>query len=217
MEDQNERKLSEAIKYGNVFNVKGELASKAITPRDAALLQSAENMVIGMPQKDGPAAIMRSAAVENVKHGFVGVEDVTDIVQKEGVTLLEVLGKCSGPIGGALEAAILSSAGEKPIVKSDAAVIEAAEMHATGKGREIPGGLAEEAYSAADRNLQAEDKITLRDILVDAKKKIPDKPVSRAVAEAVIVAEVEHNPDMQTQPGGIVSLIAGAARLNEQK
>ncbi|GAA0163258.1 hypothetical protein LIER_19167 [Lithospermum erythrorhizon] len=263
MEQQKKQRRSGPVTYGEIFDVMGELASKAITPRDAAILQSAENIIIGMPQKDGPAAMMRSAARENVELGFVRDQDVTDIVQNEGVTFLEaqaggchivtqviagqasnqeipssslgdiffllVVGKCSGPvsdsdppitIGAALEATTLS-AGEKPIVKSDAAVIEAAERKATGKDGPILGGIAEEAYAAADQNLETErveDKIKLRDVLSDAMKKIPnDKPVSREVAEAVIVAEAKNNPNMQTQPGGIVSSIAGAARLNQQK
>ncbi|OEL34736.1 hypothetical protein BAE44_0004246 [Dichanthelium oligosanthes] len=42
------------IKYGDVFDVTGELANHPVAPRDAALLQSAEQAVLGLAQKGGP-------------------------------------------------------------------------------------------------------------------------------------------------------------------
>ncbi|GMN48822.1 hypothetical protein TIFTF001_018003 [Ficus carica] len=52
----------EPIKYGDVFDVSSELASKPVALRDAAAMQTAENMVFGQTQRGGPAAVMESAA-----------------------------------------------------------------------------------------------------------------------------------------------------------
>lgn len=70
-------------------------------------------------------------------------------------------------IGEALEATAIS-AGDKPIDKSDAAAIQAAEVRATGLGHVVTGGLGAEAQSAAAYNAQStrdEDKAKLGDVL----------------------------------------------------
>lgn len=79
----------EPIKYGEVFvNVKGsELGSKPITPRDAAIMQSAEAQVQGATQKGGPAALMESAAAINERAGLVSHDAVTNLARNEGVTI----------------------------------------------------------------------------------------------------------------------------------
>ncbi|KAJ7949252.1 late embryogenesis abundant protein D-34 [Quillaja saponaria] len=77
------------IKYGDVFNVTGELASKTITPQDAATMQDAENRVLGHTQKGGPAAVMQFAASVNERAGVVSHKDVTDIARNEGITISE--------------------------------------------------------------------------------------------------------------------------------
>lgn len=55
----------ELIKYGDIFNVTGDLVSKVIPPVDANMMQTAEIMVFGQTQKGGPAATMQSAASRN--------------------------------------------------------------------------------------------------------------------------------------------------------
>jgi hypothetical protein len=40
--------LIPVVKYGDVFDVSGELAAQPVAPRDAALLQSAEDTVQGL-------------------------------------------------------------------------------------------------------------------------------------------------------------------------
>lgn len=79
------------IKYGDVFNVSGELASKPIAPRDAATMQAAENMVLGQTPRGGPAAVMQSAANVNERIGLVGHSDVSDVARDEGVTVTETV------------------------------------------------------------------------------------------------------------------------------
>ncbi|CAN1285374.1 Late embryogenesis abundant protein 32 [Linum perenne] len=131
------------IKYGDLFEVQGELAEKAVAPRDAAMMQTAENTLTGHTQKGGAAAVMQSAAV--TLQGGGG--DVT--------------------IGEALEAAVLT-AGKKPVERSDAAAIQAAEVRATRRTTIVPGGIAAAAQSAATHNARAtsdEEKTTLADVL----------------------------------------------------
>lgn len=70
-------------------------------------------------------------------------------------------------IGEALEAAVLM-AGDKPVERSDAAAIQAAEARATGMNATVPGGVAAQALAAADANAREtrdEGKTKLRDIL----------------------------------------------------
>ncbi|KAK9079740.1 hypothetical protein SSX86_001413 [Deinandra increscens subsp. villosa] len=86
--DQNEQ---EAIKYGDVFQVSGELASKPITPQDASTMQTAENMALGHIQKGGPAAVMQSAASVNENRRVVGHNDTT-LDQEVTVSDAEVAG-----------------------------------------------------------------------------------------------------------------------------
>ncbi|KAA0064059.1 late embryogenesis abundant protein D-34 [Cucumis melo var. makuwa] len=234
------------IKYGDVFDVSGELASKPIAPRDAATLQAAENMVLGQTPRGGPAAVMQSAANLNERAGLVGHSEVTDVAVNEGVNVTETvvdgqrfvvvgqfvqpnvpmrspgatLDKDSISIGEALEASAVS-AGDKPIDQSDAAAIQAAELRATGENKIIPGGIGAEAQSAATLNTRAmrnEDKTTLGDILTDATRKLPgDKTVTKEDAERVISAEIRNAPTMATTPGGVAASVAAAARLNQRQ
>jgi hypothetical protein len=81
----------------------------------------------------------------------------------------EVSGGASGAItiGEALEATVLT-AGQKPVERSDAAAIQAAEVRATGRTSVVPGGVAAAAQSAATHNARAtrdEDKTKLCDVL----------------------------------------------------
>ncbi|KAK7244316.1 hypothetical protein RIF29_39136 [Crotalaria pallida] len=75
------------IRYGDVFNVGGEFASKPITPRDAATVQSVESQIFGQTQKGGPAAMMESAAAKNERAGLVSHKESTHLARNEGVTL----------------------------------------------------------------------------------------------------------------------------------
>lgn len=172
----------EPIKYGDIFNVTGDLASKVIPPVDANMMQTAETMVFGQTQKGGPAATMQSAASRNERSGFVSHEDVSDAARDQGVAVKEtdmpgsriitetVAGQIVGqfvepaPFIGAAAVvqnpvtigqaleAIAHTAGDKPVDQSDAAAIQAVEVRATGSNVVIPGGLAASAQSAASFN-----------------------------------------------------------------
>lgn len=79
----------EAIKYGDVFNVQGELASKPVAPMDAAMMQKAESAMLGITQKGGAAAAMQSAAMRNERGGVVGHDDMSKAAGEGGVSITE--------------------------------------------------------------------------------------------------------------------------------
>lgn len=170
------------VRYGDVFHVQGELASKPVAPQDSVAFMAAENIALGKTQEGGPAAVVQSAADVNETRGVVHHEDMTNIVREEGVTISEadaggyivvteaiggqVVGQYVQPgdvgatdIGGPDAISIgealeatAFSAGNKPIDESDAAAIQAAEIRATGLGHAVPGGVAAGAQSAAAYN-----------------------------------------------------------------
>lgn len=70
-----------------------------------------------------------------------------------------------------LEATALTT-GQKPVKRSDAAAIQAAEIRATGRPNIVPGGVAAEAQSAATLNARTmcnRDKTKLADIVAEQK------------------------------------------------
>ena len=83
------RRPQEPVKYGDVFEVSGELADKTIAPEDANMMQAAETRVFGHTQKGGTAAVMQSAATANKSGGFVQQGDATDVAAEHGVTVAQ--------------------------------------------------------------------------------------------------------------------------------
>ena len=83
----------EPINYRDVFLISGELVDKPVAPLDAAMMQSAEAVVMGQTQKGGPAATMQSAATRNERAGLVGYNDATVLAVEEGVTVTEIDGR----------------------------------------------------------------------------------------------------------------------------
>ncbi|CAK7327061.1 unnamed protein product [Dovyalis caffra] len=77
------------IRYGDVFNVSGDLATRIIAPEDANMMQSAENTVLGQTQKGGPAATMQSAGTRNEQAGFVSHRQASDAAADHGVSVTE--------------------------------------------------------------------------------------------------------------------------------
>ena len=86
MSQQQPEKIQEPIKYGDVFPVQGELAGKPVAPKDAAMMQTAENSMLGYTQNGCAAAAMQSAAMKNESAGFVGHEEIN---AEAGVTIKE--------------------------------------------------------------------------------------------------------------------------------
>lgn len=229
------------IKYGDIFNVGGELAQKPVSPGDASMMQALENALLGQTQKGGAAAAMQSAATRNEKvakqisegsgSGTSGKNDpVMEALAEEVLGHSLPSSGTSGKqgagmgdaitIGEALEATALT-AGSKPVEWSDAAAIQAAEVRATGRTSIVSGGVAAKAQSAATLNARInriEEKTKLADILANATSKLPsDKPATRKDAEGVTGAEMRNDPNLTTHPAGVAASVAAAARLNKLK
>uniref|UniRef100_A0A0E0KIZ3 SMP domain-containing protein n=1 Tax=Oryza punctata TaxID=4537 RepID=A0A0E0KIZ3_ORYPU len=123
-------------------------------------------------------------------------------------------------IGEALEAAA-RVVGDQPVRGSDAAAIRAAEARA-GAGV-VPGGVAEQAQTAADANAAgaaptAEAKVTIADILTwNATAMLStEKAVTAEDAAAAAEAEVEKDPGEGTRPYGVSAALAAAAKHNQE-
>lgn len=84
---ETQRRQQEPIKYGDVFQVSGDLAGQPITPQDAAMMQTAEASVFGQVTSGGPAAAMQAAAAMNERAGVVGRDDATDVARDRGVAV----------------------------------------------------------------------------------------------------------------------------------
>ncbi|KAG5567570.1 hypothetical protein RHGRI_002942 [Rhododendron griersonianum] len=214
MEDK--KYQEQPIKYGDIFDVSGYLASRLISPQDAVTMQTAEQTALGKTQKGAAAATMQSAAAVNERLGVVGHRDMTDVVRDEGAIVAETDVGARRVVVEALSKHLPSGAGgDKPVDLSDAAAIQAAEV---ATGVILPGGIGAAAQSAATHNARTlgdEDKTMLGDVLEDATAKLPaDKPVTREDAEGVISAEIRNNPLMSARPGGVAESVAAAARLN---
>lgn len=89
-EDARPSLLKQPVTYGDILGVRGQLGLNAVTPEDAALMQSAESRTFGRTQRDGAAAVMQAAAEENVKAGFVKRGDHSRVAE-EGMVAQEIL------------------------------------------------------------------------------------------------------------------------------
>ncbi|MED6159779.1 hypothetical protein PIB30_045383 [Stylosanthes scabra] len=184
---QQEQEHKDPIKYGDVFNVSGDLASEPIMPRDAALMQKTENQTLGQTQKGGPASVMQSAAAANVSAGLVGRGDISGKARDEGITVSD------SKIG--TTRVITESVGKQ-------VVGQFVEPHVPTK---TPG-------SALDR-----DTITIGEALeATALAPTGDKPVDQSDAAAIQAAEMRATGKNEIQPGGLAAAAQSAATRNSR-
>ncbi|PHU21879.1 Late embryogenesis abundant protein D-34 [Capsicum chinense] len=185
-QEQPQREQQEALKYGDVFNVNGELAEQPIAPQDAAMMQSAEAMVFGQTQKGGPASVMQAAAAKNERSGVVSHEDTTQVAGDEGVTVAEtqvpgrriVTESVAGQIlGQYVEPLPVTAGAEGDVVEAPMAIGEA---------------LAATALVAGE------------------------KPVEQSDAAAIRVAEARATGSSVVTPGGLTATAQSAASVNER-
>ncbi|XAR61192.1 hypothetical protein NMG60_11034825 [Bertholletia excelsa] len=174
-----------AIKYGEVFNVSGELASKPITPQDAAAMQPVENMALGQTQRGRPAAVMQSAAAVNERRDAVGHRDATNIARDQGVSLTET------NIGG--RRIITESVGDQ--------VLD--QYTEPQRGERRP--------PAPITNPNA---LTIGEALEVAVLSAGNKPVDQSDAAAIQAAEVRATGSNEISPGGVASAALSAATRN---
>ncbi|GMJ01892.1 responsive to abscisic acid 28 [Hibiscus trionum] len=172
------------IKYGDVFNVSGELADKPIAPQDAAMMQTAETQVLGQTQKGGTAAVMQAAATRNEQVGVVGHNDITDIAGEQGVSVAET------DVGG-----------RRIITESVAGQVVGQYVQAVPVLTTQVGAVQQSA-------------ITIGEALEATAKTAGDKPVDQSDAAAIQAAEVRATGSNVIIPGGLASTAQSAAAHN---
>ncbi|XP_010277180.1 PREDICTED: late embryogenesis abundant protein D-34-like [Nelumbo nucifera] len=178
----------EPVKYGDVFPVSGDLASKPIKPQDASLMQSAENLVIGRTPKGGVAATMQSAAATNERTGHVGHDDVTDITKDRGVTVTET------------------------DLPGRSIITEAVGDEVVGQYT-LPGA---PMTTAAGGTGDGPHPITIGEALEATAMVSGDKPVDQSDAAAIQAAEVRATGLNVNIPGGVGAEAQSAANVNER-
>ncbi|KAL2510693.1 Seed maturation protein [Abeliophyllum distichum] len=182
---QEQPRRPEAVKYGDLFQVSDELASKPIAPQDAATMQAAENIVLGETKKGGTAAVMQSAADVNERRGAVGHYDMTDIVREQGATISET------DVGG--YRIITESVGRQVVGQY-------------GQPRDV-----KMRHPAAALDPEA---ITIGEALEAAALSAGDKPIDESDAAAIQAAETRATGLGHVVPGGVGAEAQSAAAYN---
>ncbi|VFQ86206.1 unnamed protein product [Cuscuta campestris] len=182
----------EPIKYEDVFDVSsGHLASKPITPQDAAAMQAAENVTLGHCQKGGPAAVMQSAASHNARFAGVSPDDVTDVIRDPGISISQT------NIDG------------RPLI------VEAIGPDVVGTYvREDNTRVRRERSPMGPPQGVVSDKITIGEALEATAISAGDKPVDQSDAAAIQAAEARATGLGEILPGGIGAEAQRAATRN---
>ncbi|XP_021281129.1 late embryogenesis abundant protein D-34-like [Herrania umbratica] len=196
----------EAIKYGDVFDVTGRLASKPVAPRDAATMRTAENQVLGKTLDASAAAVMQSATDVNVMSGVVGPGQGNKMVERVGVAV----SKSRDVQGKVVVAEAIAGQIVGQCTPSDAQGITPSPSPTPVRGDEgwttspTPRG-------AADHN-----GITIGEVLEATAISVGDKPVHQGDAAAIRVAEVRAAGSNVTQRRGLGATAQAAATFNDR-
>ncbi|KAF0921825.1 hypothetical protein E2562_020118 [Oryza meyeriana var. granulata] len=176
---------TEAIKYGHVFAVTGELAGQPIAPRDAAAMRSAEDSVPGVtvPQEIGggfsAGVAMETAAAYNQAVGAVRPGQASDAATNQGINVTQ-----TAVPGGRIIT-------------------------------EFVAGQVVGQYSVADQPVEQDaTKITVGEALEATALAAGERPVDRTDVEAICAAEMTAQESDVTMPGGLADQAQAAARAN---
>ncbi|GAB4855420.1 hypothetical protein Ancab_024047 [Ancistrocladus abbreviatus] len=186
----------EPIKYGDIFaTVQGNLAEQPVAPRDASMMQKAENMVFGKTAKGGEAAAMQLAAMQNEKAGFVGHSDATDSAPK-GVGITE------GDLAD--RTLIVETVGDQ--------VVNLGEPSKRG-GRRSPQAMQKKKNMNLSIN---QHPITIGEALEATAITAGQKPVDHSDAAAIQAAEVRATGRTSIMAGGLAAAAQSAAQHNSR-
>ncbi|XP_057736480.1 late embryogenesis abundant protein D-34-like [Arachis stenosperma] len=183
-EQQRRAEESDPIKYGDVFNVSGELAEKPVKPEDAAMMQSAETRVLGKTQPGGAAATMQSAATLNEQAGLVGHHDVNEVAGDRGVTVTD-----------------MQAPGRRIVTESVGGQVV---------GQYVEPTPVQSSRASAVR----ESAITIGEALEATAQTVGSKPVEQSDAAAIQAAEVRATGSNVIQPGGLAAMAQSAVAFN---
>ncbi|TKY52158.1 Late embryogenesis abundant protein D-34 [Spatholobus suberectus] len=182
----------EGIKYGDVFNVQGDLTNKKVAPVDAAMMQKAENAVLGKTQKGGAAAAMQSAATKNEKGGVVGHNDMSNVAADGGVSVTETDLSGRQVISESVGGQVVEQFSQKAPLNTMTPTSLVQDMGVGGGGAEITIGEALEATALT----------------------AGEKAVEWSDAAAIQAAEVRATGRTNIVPGGVAAAAQSAATLN---
>ncbi|KAJ7973438.1 late embryogenesis abundant protein D-34-like [Quillaja saponaria] len=206
-QEQPRRPQQEPIKYGDVFNVQGELAGQPVAPKDAAMMQTAENAMLGQTQKGGAASIMQSAAMKNEKAGFVGHADITGAAGDCGVSITES-----------------ELSGKRIITESVGGQVLNGQKVEGKKGKilklvEVVGQYSQRTPLVPPPTMQpggvgGDTGITIGEALEATALTAGRKPVEWSDAAAIQAAEVRATGRTNIVPGGVAAAAQSAATLN---
>ncbi|XVE77799.1 hypothetical protein DITRI_Ditri13aG0091700 [Diplodiscus trichospermus] len=195
----------EAIKYGDVFNVTGGLASQPIAPREAAIMRAAENQVLGKKLDAGAASVMESAANLNVTSGVVDRDQGNEVVEREGVAVSK-----SRDVRGKVVTEAVSDQIVGQYVPSD--VRGATPSPSPAPTRE---DLRWTTPSPTPTPVSVDPSgISVGEALEATAISIGDKPVDRGDAAAIRAAEAKAIGRNETQPSGLGAKAQAAAAFN---
>ncbi|XP_023906079.2 late embryogenesis abundant protein D-34 [Quercus suber] len=173
------------IRYGDVFEVSGELASKPVAPHVAGLMETAEKTVFGETQMGGTATVMRAAANFNVRAGFVDLEinDPTKVSVAQGVSVTQT------DIPGRR---IFTESVDRQVV-----------------GKYVQSMPTQEAVLGI-----VQSPITIGEALEATVQSAGAKPVDQSDAAAIQAAEARATGSDTIIPGGIAATAQSAAVFN---
>lgn len=186
---QEEINNQEPIKYGDVFNVSGDLASETISPQAAAKMAAAEFNVLGQAQRGSPAAAMQAAALINEASGqcLVGRHGIAEMVKDHGIRVTETTAADRRVVTEAVDGQIIGRR-----VEPDAHF--------------VPMNMGSAAIDG--------DPITIGEALEAAGISVGDKPVDQNDADAISAAEIRATGERCVRPGGVGATAQSAATLN---
>jgi hypothetical protein len=186
---QEEIHNQEPIKFGDVFNVSGDLASETISPQAAATMAAVESRVFGQPQRGSPAAAMQAAAVINEASGqcLVGRHGIAEMAKDHIISVTETSADGRRVVTEAIDGQILGRR-----VEPDA--------------HSVPMNMGSAAIDG--------DPITIGEALEAAGLSAGDKPVDQNDADAISAAEIRATGEKSVKPGGVGASAQSAATLN---
>ncbi|KAI6692558.1 hypothetical protein NL676_020268 [Syzygium grande] len=218
------QRQQEPVKYGDVFaSVEGELMGKPVAPKDATLMQAAENLTLDQVQKGVAALAMQSAATRNEDAGVVGHNSMNEMVAQQGVNVaaLDLPGRrvviteshwgTGMVLGQYSQRAPLVSG---PLVPENKNKPTGDGVGASGGPITIGEALEAAVLTVGDKPVEWSDAATIQ-AAEGAPSKLPsDKPAKHADVEGVTAAEMRNDRFMTTHPTGVAATVAAAARLN---
>ncbi|XP_062200953.1 late embryogenesis abundant protein D-34-like [Phragmites australis] len=184
-----------AVRYGDVFAVGGELAGQPIAPQDAAMMQAAENAVLGCAHMGQAASVMQSAARRNEHLGVVAHDETTDAAAEQGVAVSEA----RVPGGRVITEFVANQPVGHYIAADKNVVVGAAAAVGEGGGG---GGVVDGT------------KITIGEALEATAFSAGDQPVEPSDAAAIAAAEMRATGLDEAPPGGLSAQARAAADAN---